>query len=145
MHLEYSYRAMKARDLVKRASSIGKKVEDIPPHLLRLPVQFGVSALGAGNGNETLVLHIKDLGKIATRSLEAIALIVSATAFGTHILFLFHRGEHSTQLGRKKVRKTLLTKVERLAIVQELLWRHSSVGRANGSYPFGQGSESLCR
>ncbi len=38
-----------------------------------------------------------------------------------------------------------MTKVQCLAIVQELLRRHSSVGRANGSYPFGQGSESLCR
>lgn len=136
---------MKARDLVKRPSSIGEKVEDVPPHLLRLPVQFGISALGAGDGHESLVLYIKDLGKIATRSLEAIALIVSATAFWTHILLLFHGCEHSTQWCGKKVGKTLLTKAGRLAIVQELLWRHSSVGRANGSYPFGQGSESLCR
>ncbi len=88
---------MKARDLVIWPSSIGEKVEDIPPHLFRLPIQFSIPTLRTGDGYESLVLNIEDLGKIATRSLEAIALIVGATAFGTHILFLFHRGEHITE------------------------------------------------
>ena len=64
----------------------------------------------AGDGNKPLVLHIENLGKIASGSLKPVALIVGATAFWTYVLLFFH-GHYSTIVSsQKKGIKTLLTK-----------------------------------
>jgi hypothetical protein len=88
---EYSYTGLKARGFGEELRySIGQEIEDVPARLFTLLVQFGIPALFAGDGNKPFVLHIENLGKIASGSLEAVAFIVGATAFGTHILLFFH-------------------------------------------------------
>jgi len=71
--------------------------------------QFSVPTIGTSDGDEPFVLDIENLGKIATRCLEPVALIVSAATFWTYISFLFHELKHIMDFPNQKVTKTLLT------------------------------------
>jgi len=102
---------LKARGIGNELSySVGQKIKDVPAGLFTLLEQFGIPALFATDGNKPFVLHIENLGKIASGSLETVALVVSTTAFGTYILLFFHGYYSSTELLQKKGIKTLLTK-----------------------------------
>ena len=100
----------KRREFILAPCSVGQEIENVPTGLLTLLEQFGISALFATDGYEPLVLHIENLGKIASGSLEAVAFILGATAFGTHILLFFHGLYSIMEQPQKKGVKTLLTK-----------------------------------
>lgn len=102
---------MKARGIGNELSySVGQKIKDVPAGLFTLLEQFGIPALFATDGNKPFVLHIENLGEIAPGSLEAVAFILGATAFGTHILLFFHGLYSIMEQPQKKGVKTLLTK-----------------------------------
>src|SRR5699024_1031463 len=68
--------------VLRFVSAAHKEIEHVPAVSASFAVQFGVTALAAGDGDEFLVLDIKQLGKISAGRLQAVGFILLAAAFG---------------------------------------------------------------
>lgn len=68
-----------------------QEVQDVPAGGGIRPVELGVAAALAADGDKLLVLHIKDLGKITAGGLKLIGGIGVVATLGTLIHLLFHR------------------------------------------------------
>ena len=67
-----------------------QEVQHIHRCVLLLLVQLGVAALGAGHGDEPLVLDVEELREIPARGLELVGLVVMIAAFDAGVLLSFH-------------------------------------------------------
>lgn len=71
-------------------SAAHQKVQHVPAVFCLAAVKLGVAAARAADGDEFLVLHIENFGKVPACGLELVAFILRVAAFGAYILHWFH-------------------------------------------------------
>lgn len=71
-------------------STADEKIQHIPSRGGLGLVELGVTTLGAADGDEFFILHVKNFGEIAAGGLKLVAYILGIAAFWANILLLFH-------------------------------------------------------